>query len=189
VVGPATSQEVLRDALIEDAKVVVVALGRDDTAVLATLTARRLAPHVTVVAAAREAENAELLQQSGASSVIVSSEATGRLPGLATDSPHVVSVVGGLLSFGQGLDLVERDVRPDEMGRPRSTSASRSSQSSAAARRCGTTIPPSADSPPRIGSSTPRREEPPAHHSPETTAAGAMRQEPVTSAAARVREP
>jgi voltage-gated potassium channel len=117
VVGPATSQEVLRDALIEDANVVVVALGRDDTAVLATLTARRLAPHVTVVAAAREAENAELLQQSGASSVIVSSETTGRLLGLATDSPHVVSVVEDLLSFGQGLDLVERDVWPDEMGR------------------------------------------------------------------------
>ncbi len=40
MVGPATSQEVLRDALIEDAKVVVVALGRDDTAVRLAATDR-----------------------------------------------------------------------------------------------------------------------------------------------------
>jgi voltage-gated potassium channel len=117
VAGSATRQEVLQDALVERAKAVIVALDRDDTAVLATLTVRRLAPHVTVVAAARQEENAELLQQSGATSVIVSSEATGRLLGLATDSPDTVCVVEDLLSFGQGLDLVERDVRPDEVGR------------------------------------------------------------------------
>lgn len=118
VVGPATSQAVLQEAMVDRARVVIVALGRDDTAVLVTLTARRLAPHVTVVATAREAENAELLKQSGASSVIVSSETAGRLLGLASDSPDTVAVVEDLLSFGHGLDLFDREVRPDETGRP-----------------------------------------------------------------------
>lgn len=118
VAGPATRQEVLKEALVDRARVVIVALGRDDTAVLVTLTARRLAPNVTVVATAREAENAELLEQSGATSVIVSSETAGRLLGLATDSPDTVAVVEDLVSFGRGLDLVDRAVRPDEIGRP-----------------------------------------------------------------------
>jgi voltage-gated potassium channel len=115
--GSATSEEILHEALVPRAKVVIVAVDRDDTAILATLTVRRLAPHVTVIAAAREAENADLLQQSGASSVIVSSETAGRLLGLATDSPDTVAVVEDLVSFGHGLDLLERAVEPAEVGR------------------------------------------------------------------------
>jgi voltage-gated potassium channel len=116
VQGPATSREVLRQALIDRAKVVIVAVGRDDTAVLTTLAVRRLSSHVTVVAAAREADNAELLEQSGATSVIVSSETAGRLLGLATDSPETVGVIEDLVSFGHGIDLVDRPVRQDEVG-------------------------------------------------------------------------
>ncbi|SDQ03957.1 TrkA family potassium uptake protein [Quadrisphaera sp. DSM 44207] len=117
VVGDATRPEVLREARAEHADVAIVALDRDDTAVLATLTLRRLAPGTTVVAAAREAQNADLLRQSGASSVVVSSETAGRLLGLATDLPHAVGVVEDLLSFGAGLDLAERAVQPHEVGR------------------------------------------------------------------------
>ena len=115
--GPATSQEVLSEAFVQRAKVVIVALARDDSAVLATLAVRRLAPSVSVVAAAREAENAELLSQSGAQSVVVSSETAGRLLGLATDSPETVFVFEDLLSFGRGLDLVDRELVADEVGR------------------------------------------------------------------------
>ena len=117
VAGTATSQDVLSAAFVERAKVVIVALARDDSAVLATLAVRRLAPGVSVVAAAREAENAELLAQSGAQSVVVSSETAGRLLGLATDSPETVFVFEDLLSFGHGLDLVDRELTADEVGR------------------------------------------------------------------------
>ena len=117
VLGAATQQDVLHEATVQRASVVIVALGRDDTAVLVTLTARRMAPQVTVVATAREAENAELLEQSGASSVIISSETAGRLLGLATDYRDTVAVVEDLLSFGSGLDLAERLVAPGEVGR------------------------------------------------------------------------
>ena len=117
IAGSAVSQDVLREAMVDRAKVVIVALSRDDSAVLATLAVRRLTPHACVVASAREAENAELLAQSGAQSVVVSSETAGRLLGLATDSPETVGVFEDLVSFGQGLDLDDRDLRPDEVGR------------------------------------------------------------------------
>jgi len=116
VTGSATRTEVLTEALVHRASTVVVALDRDDTSVLVTLTARQIAPHVTVVATAREAENASLLRQSGATSVIVTSETAGRLLGMAADSPDTVDVVEDLLSFGTGLDLVERDVLAGEVG-------------------------------------------------------------------------
>jgi len=114
--GSATRTEVLTEAMVDRAATVIVALNRDDTAVLVTLTARQISPHVTIVATAREAENADLLRQSGATSVIVTSETAGRLLGLAADSPHIVEVVEDMLSFGAGIDLVERDVHPDEIG-------------------------------------------------------------------------
>ena len=66
---------------------------------------------------ATEAQNGTLLRQSGATSVIVTSETAGRLLGMAAESPDTVAVVEDLLSFGEGLDLDERDVRDDEVGR------------------------------------------------------------------------
>jgi voltage-gated potassium channel len=116
VVGDATHSATLREAGIADARAVVVAPTRDDTAVLITLTARELAPHVFIAAAAREAENAHLLRQGGADSVISSSDAAGRLLGLATHSPRVVNVLEDLLSAGEGLDIIERPVERGETG-------------------------------------------------------------------------
>ncbi len=116
IVGNAATTEVLQSAGIESARAVVVAPDRDDSAVLTTLTARELNRRVTIVAAAREADNAHLLRQGGADSVIISAEAAGRLLGLATDSPRAVEVLEDLLTAGEGLDITERDVRPDEIG-------------------------------------------------------------------------
>jgi voltage-gated potassium channel len=115
--GPATRPEVLAEALVQRASTVILALDRDDTSVLVTLAARRLAPRAQIVASVREAENAPLLRQSGATSVIVTSETAGRLLGIAADSPDTVDVVEDLLSFGAGLDLIEREVSDDEVGR------------------------------------------------------------------------
>ncbi len=117
ITGDATRSATFRAALIDRAARVVVALDRDDTAILATLAVRRLNPEVAVIAAAREGEHAELLRESGASSVVVSSETAGRLLGLATDSPAAVDVVEDLVSFGTGLDLAERQVTAAEVGR------------------------------------------------------------------------
>ena len=122
--GSSTSDAVLKEADIQQASAVIIAVNRDDTAVLTTLTVRQLAPSVTLVVAVREAENADLLHQSGASSVITSSDAAGRLLGLATHSPATVEVVEDLIAYGRGLDLMEREVAPDEVGSaPQATGA------------------------------------------------------------------
>ncbi len=118
VVGDCTRESILRQAGVERAKGVVIAVDRDATAVLATLTVRLLNVRARVVAAVREEENSEILRTGGASVVITSDEATGRLLGLAMDSPHQAEMIEDLLKVGQGMDIVERDIRDDEAGRP-----------------------------------------------------------------------
>jgi voltage-gated potassium channel len=118
--GTATRKATLEQAHIDSAMAVVVAPDRDDAAVLITLTARECNPEARIVAAVREEENAHLLRQSGANSVITSSGAAGRLLGLATDTPRLVELLEDLLATGEGMDVVERDVREEEVGRPAS---------------------------------------------------------------------
>jgi voltage-gated potassium channel len=116
IAGNAASTEALIEAGVRDARSVIVAVNRDDTAVLATLTARELNPTAPIVAAVREEENVHLLRQSGATSVITSSEAAGRLLGFAVDKPIVTRVLEDLISVGEGLDIAERPVADDECG-------------------------------------------------------------------------
>ncbi|ACU34808.1 potassium channel family protein [Actinosynnema pretiosum subsp. pretiosum] len=117
VLGSGTSNDVLKVAGVPRARAVVVAANRDDTAVLVTLTARELARDgAQVVAAVRERENEHLLRQSGADSVVVSSETAGRLLGMATATPTVVDMVEDLLTPDSGLAIAERDVEPEEIG-------------------------------------------------------------------------
>lgn len=116
VTGNATRSSVLRIAGVAHASAIIVALNRDDTAVLVTLTARELAPKITIVASVRESENVHLLRQSGANSVIVSAETAGRLLGVATTSPSVVEVVEDLLTPDAGFAISERPVEESEVG-------------------------------------------------------------------------
>jgi voltage-gated potassium channel len=118
IVGDAARSSVLRQAKVADAAYVVIAPDRDDTAVLVTLTARQLNQKAVIVAAIRESENEPLLLQSGASAVITSAEAAGRLLGFAALSPSISHVFGDLLVHGSGLEIVERAVAMDEVGAP-----------------------------------------------------------------------
>ena len=90
----------------------------DEASVLVDAHRPRAQPAATIAAAVREAENRHLLHQSGADSAIVSSAASGRLLGFATHSPKIVEVLEDLMSVGTGLDIVERDVPPELVGRP-----------------------------------------------------------------------
>ncbi|HEX8761794.1 MAG TPA: potassium channel family protein [Pseudonocardiaceae bacterium] len=114
--GNGTRSDVLRLAGVAQARTVVIATNRDDAAVLITLTARELAPKAHIVAAVRERENVHLLRQSGANSVVVSSETAGRLLGMATRAPAVVELVEDLLTPEAGLAIAQRPVEPDEVG-------------------------------------------------------------------------
>lgn len=114
--GDATRSDVLRLATVQHASSIIVATNRDDTAVLVTLTARELAPKAKIVVSVREAENQHLLRQSGADSVVTSSETAGRLLGIATASPSVVEMIEDLLTPHAGLAIAEREVESSEVG-------------------------------------------------------------------------
>jgi voltage-gated potassium channel len=114
--GDATRSDVLRLASAQHASAIIVATGRDDTAVLVTLTAREVSPNAKIVASIREAENQHLLKQSGADSVVVSSETAGRLLGVATTMPSVVEMIDDLLTPARGFAIAERDVEQTELG-------------------------------------------------------------------------
>ena len=95
----------------------IITTDRDDSNVLATLTVRQLNPDAYIVAAVREQENAPLMKQSGANSVITSSDAVGRLLGLSSISPMLGLVMEDLLSSGDGLEVAERDLLVTEVGK------------------------------------------------------------------------
>lgn len=113
----AERSDTLRQARIEEAASVLVTVHDDNSAVLITLTVRQLNPTVDICASVREEENASLLRQSGARTVITTAETAGRLVGLSARKPSVASVAQDLFSYGHGLDLRQRPVGTDEVGR------------------------------------------------------------------------
>ncbi len=114
--GDANKSDVLRLAGAQHAHSIIVATNSDPTAVLVTLTARELAPKAKIIASVREAENQHLLRQSGADSVVVSSETAGRLLGIATSTPSVVEMIEDLLTPDAGFAIAEREVETKEVG-------------------------------------------------------------------------
>jgi voltage-gated potassium channel len=117
VLGDATRTDVLRRAGVPTAQRIIITTARDDTGVLATLNCRQLNPDATIVASVREANNVALIRQGGADEVITSSDAVGRIVGLATVSPALGHVLEDLTTPGEELDVTEREVSPREEGK------------------------------------------------------------------------
>ncbi|MHB9130698.1 MAG: potassium channel family protein [Armatimonadota bacterium] len=116
--GDATSEAVLRAAAIEKAAHVIVDVDKDDTAVLICLTTKHLNAAVQVVAAAKEAENIPLLYRSGADVVVASAVSSGRMLAMATRQQYAPRFVEDIITFGRGMDIGERTIRPEEDGLP-----------------------------------------------------------------------
>jgi voltage-gated potassium channel len=117
IAGDATRRGVLRQAGVEKATHVIITTDRDDSNVLVTLTVRQVNPDAWIVASVREHENVPLMRQSGANSVITSSDAVGRLLGLSSMSPMLGSVMEDLMTYGEGLEVAERDLLVTEVGK------------------------------------------------------------------------
>lgn len=83
VLGDARDRSTYRDAGIEDAATVVLALGDDTASVYASLVVEQLRPGVEVIARANEDDNVAKLYRAGADYVISLSSVTGRM--LATN--------------------------------------------------------------------------------------------------------
>ena len=116
--GDATRRDVLRRAEVSKARQIIISLDRDDAAVLATLTVRQLNPTAGVIVAVREQVNVPLVRQSGASSVVTSSETVGRLLGLSAIGPEMGTIIQDMLTGGEGLEVHQRLAEPSEIGQP-----------------------------------------------------------------------
>jgi voltage-gated potassium channel len=117
VVGDATRRDVLRRAGVAQASQVIITTDRDDSTVLSVLNARQLNATAYIVASVREGDNVSLVRQSGADSVVTSSAAVGRLLGLSAHSPTLGSVIEDLLTYGEGLEVAERELMVPEVGK------------------------------------------------------------------------
>ena len=117
ILGDATREETLQEAMVGTAKAVFVCTERDDTNVLIVLTVRQLAPAIRVVARVEEAENEKLLRQSGADATILPSRVGGILMANALDSSVLSNYVMDLISARGRVVLIERMARPEDAGR------------------------------------------------------------------------
>jgi Trk K+ transport system NAD-binding subunit len=79
VVGDATDPETLREAGVDDARTVVLALPDDTTAEFATLVIRDLAPNVELLARVEDPESVPKMHRAGADYVLSLSTVTGRM--------------------------------------------------------------------------------------------------------------
>jgi len=114
--GDASREQMLRAANIEEADHILVAPHRDDECVLICLTARQLNEKVRIIASAREEENIKLLYRAGADVVVAPSVAGGHMMSAAVRQKAVVPFLQDLLVFGQGIDAMECEALPDEIG-------------------------------------------------------------------------
>lgn len=116
VLGDARREDIQRDAAVDKCAKVIVATDQDDTSILVTLTARRLNATADIVASVRETANADILRQSGASTVIPTAESSGHLLALSLVSPVAGGLMEDLLDTGRGLEIVQRPIARSELG-------------------------------------------------------------------------
>ncbi|PNU03000.1 potassium channel family protein [Novosphingobium guangzhouense] len=116
--GDATRDETLNAVRVDAARTILVSAGRDDTSILIVLTARHLAPGVPITVVVRADDNELLARQAGADNVINPVRFTGRLLAGSAEGQHIAEYMSDLASVDGRVQLVERPVRPEEIGKP-----------------------------------------------------------------------
>jgi voltage-gated potassium channel len=113
----ATRDDSLMAVRVAQARTVLVSAGRDDTSILIVLTVRHLAPEVPISVVVRAADNELLARQAGADNVINPVSFTGLLLAGSAQGAHVADYLADLASVEGRVQLVERKVLPDEVGK------------------------------------------------------------------------
>jgi voltage-gated potassium channel len=113
----ATRDKTLQAVRIDQARAMVVTAGRDDTAILITLTARHLAPDLKISVAVRNEDNELLARQAGATTVINPVSFAGLLLAGSTHGAHISDYIADLASSSGRVRLAERDVEDHECGK------------------------------------------------------------------------
>ncbi len=116
--GDPTRNVVLQEAEVARAKSVIVAPGRDDTAVLIVLTVRRLAPHVRISVEILEHDNEPLAKGAGADTVVNPVAFGGQLLAMSTEGMRARDYIADLVTGEGRVHLRERPVLPSEIGHP-----------------------------------------------------------------------
>ena len=116
--GDATRDHIQSDVRVDRARAIIISAGRDDTSILMTLTARHLAPKVPISVVVRATDNELLAAQAGATTVINPASFAGLLLAGSSQGLHIAHYLADLANADGRANLAERDVRPDEIGRP-----------------------------------------------------------------------
>ncbi|WP_432767937.1 MAG: potassium channel family protein [Sphingopyxis sp.] len=115
--GDASNDDTLIDVHIARAQSVLVSAGRDDTSILMVLTVRHLSPKVPISVVIRAQDNELLARQAGANNVINPVSFTGLLLAGSAQGAHVADYMADLASIGGRVQLRERLVSAEEIGR------------------------------------------------------------------------
>jgi voltage-gated potassium channel len=116
--GDATRDATLFAVRITEARALVVTAGRDDTAILITLTARHLAPSLRISTTIRAEDNELLARQAGATTVVNPVSFAGLLLAGSCRGTHATEYITDLASAAGRVQLVERPVTANEVGKP-----------------------------------------------------------------------
>jgi voltage-gated potassium channel len=107
----------LEEVRVERARLMIISAGRDDTSILICLTARHLAPNVKISIAINEKDNEAPARRAGADVVVNPLDFAGLLLATTRSGQHIADYLGDLASMSGKVRLVEREVRPEEIGK------------------------------------------------------------------------
>ena len=113
----ATHDETLRAVHIDRARLIIISAGRDDTSILVCLTARHLAPNVRISVAVNQQDNEIPAKRAGADVVVNPMDFAGLLLATTHGGQHIADYLADLATKKGRVRLVERDVRPEEVGK------------------------------------------------------------------------
>ncbi len=119
----ATRDKTLMAVHVDRARAMIVSAGSDDSSILITLTARHLAPDLTISIAVRNEDNELPARQAGATTVINPVSFAGLLLAGSTHGAHIADYIADLASSSGRVRLHEREVTPEECGKPLSAIA------------------------------------------------------------------
>jgi len=115
--GDASRDETLRAARIEHACALLVSAGRDDSAILIVLTARKLSPNVNISVTIRESDNEDIARQAGANTVINPVSFAGLLLASSLEGPDRAEYLADLVTTEGKVMLRERIIDSHEVGK------------------------------------------------------------------------
>jgi voltage-gated potassium channel len=113
----ATRDETLKAIHVERAKLVIISAGRDDTSILVCLTARHLAPNVTISLAVNQQDNEVPARRAGADVVVNPLDFAGLLLATTHAGQHIADYLADLATMKGRVRLVEREVASHEVGK------------------------------------------------------------------------